>query len=200
MAILLLEPSKAPSRATPEAWKAAFAAALPQEDVRFWPVTGDPAEIEVLVVGQPKLNELPPLPNLKLTISLFAGVDGLMSNPHLPAAPLVRAEPVAGDTMMTEYALSLVLYHHRNIPLYRVNQANHKWEGLPVKRAANRTVGLLGYGALSKPMADTFKANGFKVIAWARTPKPDADIEVFAGTDGFAAFLARAKSRSACCR
>jgi glyoxylate/hydroxypyruvate reductase A len=187
MAILMMNPL----RATPELWKDALAKALPKEDIRFWPEVGNPADIEVLIVGLPKLKELPKLPNLKLTVSLLAGVDAMIEDPDLPNVALVKVEPPTGDRMMTEYALSLVLYHHRNIPLYRINQAKHTWEGLPHKRAEDRTVGLLGYGTLSKPMADKIKGNGFKVAAWARTPKPDADIEVFVGADGFGPFLAR---------
>jgi len=187
MAILIQNPM----RGTPEVWKETLAKVLPKEDVRFWPDAGKLEDIEVLIVGIPKLSELPKLPNLKLTISLLAGVDGMIKDSALPDVPLVKVEPPTGDRMMTEYALSLVLYHHRNIPLYRVNQAKHKWEGLPAKRAEDRTVGLLGYGTLSKPMADKIKANGFNVAAWARTPKPDADIEVFVGEEGFAPFLAR---------
>jgi len=187
MAILMMNPL----RGTPQVWKEALAKVLPKEEVRFWPDAGNPADIDVLIVGIPKLKELPKLPNLKLTISLLAGVDGMINDPDLPDVPLVKVEPPVGDRMMTEYALSLVLYHHRNIPLYRISQTKHKWEALPPKRAEDRTVGLLGYGTLSKPMADTIKANGFNVAAWARTPKPDADIEVFAGSEGFAPFLAR---------
>jgi glyoxylate/hydroxypyruvate reductase A len=187
MAILIQNPM----RGTPDAWKEAMAKAVPHEEVRFWPDAGRLEDIDVLVVGIPKLKELPKLPNLKLTISLLAGVDSMIKDPALPNVPLVKVEPPSGDRMMTEYALSLVLYHHRNIPLYRINQAKHKWEGLPAKRAEDRTVGILGYGTLSKPMADKIKANGFKVAAWARTPKPDADIDIFVGADGFAPFLAR---------
>lgn len=187
MAILIMNPM----RGTVDVWKEALAKVLPKEDVRFWPDAGKVEDIEVLIVGIPKLKELPKLPNLRLTISLLAGVDGMIRDPNLPDVPLVKVEPPGGDMMMTEYALSLVLYHHRNIPLYRINQMQHKWDGLPHKRASDRTVGLLGYGTLSKPMADKIKENGFKVAAWARTPKPDADIEIFVGAEGFAPFLAR---------
>ena len=189
MAILLMMPR--PMRGTPDVWKTALAQALPREEVRTWPDVGNPSDIEVLVYGNGKLADLPHLPNLQLTYSLLAGVDGVIGDPALPDVPLVKVEPQTGDIMMTEYALALVLYHHRNIPLYRQNQARHEWKEIPHKRAENRNVGLLGYGTLSKPMADKIKANGFNVAAWARNPKPDADIEVFAGPDRFAPFLAR---------
>ena len=188
MAILMMNPL----RGTPEVWTAALAKALPGEEVRFFPDVGNTADIDVFIVGIPtKLAELPPLPNLKMTVSLLAGVEGLLANPKLPKAPLVKVEPTGGDGMMTEYAVALVLYHHRNIPQYRLQQTRHEWKGLPPKRTADRTVGMLGYGTLGKPMAEKIKSEGFNVAAWARTPKPDAGIEIFVGERGFAPFLAR---------
>ena len=191
MAILMMNPM----RGTPEAWAQALAKALPGEEVRFFPDVGNPGDIEVFMVGIPsKLADLPKLPNLKLTISLLAGVDGLLANPHLPKAPVVKVEPPAGDTTMTEYCVTLVLYHHRMMPQYRRQQARHEWNPLPRTRAEERTVGFLGFGTLGKPMAERIKGLGFKVVAWARSPKPDSGgIEVFVGEAGFAPFLARAE-------
>jgi glyoxylate/hydroxypyruvate reductase len=190
MAILMMNPL----RGTPEAWTEALATALPGEDVRFFPNVGNPADIEVFIVGFPtKLAELPKLPNLKLNISLLAGVDGLIANPHMPKAPLVKVEPPSGDVTMNEYCLLLVLYHHRSLPQYRRFQAKHEWTPLPRKRAEERTVGFLGQGTLGKPMAEHIKRQGFHVIGWARTPKPGSSIETFAGEAGFAPFLAKSE-------
>lgn len=190
MAILIQNPL----RGTPEVWKEALAKTLPKEEVRLFPDVGNPAEIDILMLGLPtKLAELPKMPNLKLIISLLAGVDAMLTNPHLPNAPLVKAEPPVGDLMMTEYALTLVLYHHRQIPLYKLNQKAHEWKGLAQKRNTDRTVGVLGYGTLGKPMGEEIQRHGFDVAAWARSPKADAKYKVFHGTDGLQPFLARSE-------
>jgi len=44
---------------------------------------------------------------------------------------------------------------------------------------------------MSKPIVDVLLSLNFDVAAWARTPKPEAPIEVFAGPGNFDAFLAR---------
>jgi glyoxylate/hydroxypyruvate reductase A len=182
-----------PFRGSGEAWQAALIEAIDGLEVRIWPDIGAPEDIEFIMIGRIDLAELPQLPNLKLMVSLYAGVEGLLANPSLPDAPLVKAEPMTGDSSLTEYAITHVLRHHRNLPAYQAQQARHQWNGLPHKRAAERTVGFLGYGLLSKPMADLLTYMNFNVIAWTRTPKPDAPIEVFHGTGGFAPFLERSE-------
>ncbi len=182
-----------PFRGTNEGWQAALQDAVDGLEVRIWPEVGNADDIEYIMIGRIDLAELPQLPNLKLMVSLYAGVEGLLANPHLPDAPLVKAEPMTGDGSLTEYAITHVLRHHRNMPAYQAQQRRREWKGLPHKRAAERTVGFLGYGLLSKPMADLLTILNFKVIAWTRTPKPDAPIEVFHGADGFDDFLQRSE-------
>ena len=189
MTMLLLNPF----RGTNEGWQAALQEAVDGLEVRIWPDVGNPEDIEYILIGRIDLAELPELPNLKLMVSLYAGVEGLLANPNLPDAPLVKAEPMTGDSSLTEYAVTHVLRHHRNLPAYAALQARHEWKGLPHKRASERCVGFLGYGSLSKPMADLLTYMNFNVIAWARTPKPDAAIEVFHGPSGFDGFLAAAE-------
>ncbi len=178
-------------RGTNEDWATALKNALPEEEIRVFPDVGDPAEIDVMLFGRPALKELPPLPNLKLMMTLLAGVETVIANPALPDAPLAKVEPEGGDPQMTEYALLHVLRHHRQMHAYHVQQMRREWNPLPQPPVAERTVGFLGYGTLTKPMVELIKSIGFEVIAWARTAKPDADIDVFHGDDGLKQFLAK---------
>ena len=49
----------------------------------------------------------------------------------------------------------------------------------------------MGYGTMAKPPARILASLGLKVAAWTRTPKPDAEIEIFHGSDQMEAFLNR---------
>ena len=96
---LLLTP---PVQGTLETWRDGLLAEIPDLDIRLWPDVGDPADILYLLVGRFDLAELPELPNLRFVMPMFAGIDHLVSNPHMPDVPLVRTGPPEGDPAMTE--------------------------------------------------------------------------------------------------
>jgi len=178
-------------RGTDEQWVELLGQALPDDEVRSMDTLGDPAEIEFLVFGRPIFKDLPNLPNLKLMMTMLAGVDGLLGKTEVPGVPLTKTEPPGGDPLMTEYCLLQVLRHHRQMPAYQAQQREHNWSPLPQPKPHERTVGFFGYGTLAKPMTELIGSLGFHVIAWARTAKADAPIEVFHGAEGFRPFLTK---------
>ena len=87
-----------------EDWSKIFNYELPELEIREWPNIGNPEDIEYLVIGRPSLEELPLLPNLKLMLTMLAGVEGVYNNPACPKGiPLVKGEPSGGDPSLTEY-------------------------------------------------------------------------------------------------
>ncbi len=176
---------------TPADWRAAINAELPDLDVRFWPDVGDPADIEYLAFTRPAPDEWPEFPNLKAMLTRQAGVDGFIGHPGLPDVPLSKLEPEDGDPMMTEYVVMHVLRLHRNMPTYRKRQARREWREVSQKRPEDRTVGFLGYGVMARKPARILRDMGFDVAAWTRTPKPGAEIPVYAGAGRFDAILER---------
>lgn len=177
----------------PDVWRREFAAVMPDLDVRCWPDVGDPADIEAIAIIALPPGELAKFPNLRLILSLTAGTDALLSDPDLPDVPIVRAGDPAGDVMMNETALLHVLRHHRNMPEYLRQQASRTWKKLPLKRAQDRTVGVMGLGAIGLACADTIASIGFKVAGWVRSPRTIETIEAFAGRERLPAFLARSE-------
>ena len=177
----------------PEAWRRAFAAAMPDLEVRIWPDAGDPADIEAVAIVALPPGTLRAFPNLRLILSLTAGTDSLLRDPELPDVPIVRAGDPAGDAMMSETALLHVLRHHRNMPEYLRAQARREWKRLPVRRASERNVGVMGLGTIGLACAEAIASIGFKVAGWVRQPRAAGDIEIFAGRDRLAAFLARSE-------
>ena len=175
----------------PEAWRHAFSTAMPELDVRMWPDIGDPADIEAAAIVALPPGELAKLPNLRIILSLTAGIDKLLGDPSLPDVPIVRAGDPAGDAMMNETALLHVLRHHRNMPEYLRAQARREWKKLPIKPARERSVGVMGLGSIGLASAESLASIGFKVAGWVRQPRDAGDIEIFAGRDQLGAFLAR---------
>jgi glyoxylate/hydroxypyruvate reductase len=176
-----------------EVWRREFAAAMPELKVRCWPDVGDPSEIEVAAFGVPPRGALGTLKNLRLIVSLTAGTDALLRDPDLPDAPIVRAGNPDGDVMMNETTLLHVLRHHRNMPDYLSAQQRREWIKLPIKPARERTVGVMGLGAIGMGCAQMAASVGFQVAGWVRQPRPNGDIAIFSGRDQLDAFLARSE-------
>ncbi len=188
MALLLT-----PRFGSPEVWRREFSAVMPKLDVRMWPDIGDPADIEAAALVSMPAGELAKLPNLRIILSLTAGIEKLLDDPGLPDVPIVRAGDPAGDAMMNETALLHVLRHHRNMPEYVRAQARREWKKLPIKPARERSVGVMGLGSIGLACAESLVSIGFNVAGWVRQPRDAGNIEVFAGADQFAAFLARSE-------
>jgi glyoxylate/hydroxypyruvate reductase len=110
-------------KSTPTAmarWRPHLAAALPGREIRVWPETGDKAAIDHALVWHPEPGLLASLPNLKLIVSLGAGVDHILRDRELPSGvPILRlVDPYMTDAM-SEYVVFQVLRLHRQDIDYR---------------------------------------------------------------------------------
>jgi glyoxylate/hydroxypyruvate reductase A len=189
MALLL-----SPQPGLADVWRRAFAAAMPELELRIWPEVGNPAEIEVAAVGgTPGGGALAKLPNLRLILSLTAGTDTLLGDPDLPAVPFARTADPDGDAMMNETVLLHVLRHHRYMPDYLRAQARCEWIRMPLKPARERSVGVMGLGMVGLGAAKALAAIGFQVAGWVRQARPRGEIEIFSGREQLNAFLARSE-------
>jgi glyoxylate/hydroxypyruvate reductase A len=175
----------------PDEWRTLIAAEIPDLDVRFWPDVGDPGGIEVAAVAGLPRGTLKTFPNLRLIISLTAGVDGILDDPELPNIPVVRAADADGDAMINEFALLHVLRHHRDMPAFAAAQQAGEWLALKPIPASQRKIGVMGLGAIGLSVAQTLLRNRFDVAGWVRSPRAVDGLTVFAGREQLPAFLAR---------
>jgi glyoxylate/hydroxypyruvate reductase A len=166
---------------------------MPELDVRIWPELGNATDIDVATFGSPPAGAMRKLPNLRLIVSLTAGIDALLRDPDLPSVPIVRAGDPAGDAMMNETTLLHVLRHHRHMPDYLHAQQRCAWIKMPIKPAAERKVGVMGLGAIGRAAAGVLTSAGFQVAGWVRQSRPSDEIEIFSGRDQLNAFLARSE-------
>jgi glyoxylate/hydroxypyruvate reductase A len=178
---------------TAEEWRKLIAADMPDLDVRVWPDIGNPADIEVAAVAGLPRGTLKTLPNLRLVVSLTAGVDMLIGDPDLPDVPLVRAAEENGDAMIDEFALLHVLRHHRDLPELALAQQRSEWLRKKPKPASQRPVGVMGLGAIGLSVARTLARHGFDVAGWVRSPRREDGIAIFHGPEQLPAFLARSE-------
>ena len=173
-------------------WLKALAAAMPGERlVEFAALANkERRAVRVAVVADPDPDELARLPALEWVHSTWAGVERLVN--ALPDhVGLVRmTDPRLADTM-AEAVLTAVLWLHRDGPRYARQQRCGIWEEAPFRRAEDRTVGILGLGALGRRSAERVRDAGFATLGWSRAPKMIPGVTSFAGGDGLVDMLGR---------
>jgi len=189
MAILFKSTPAAEAR-----WRPYLAAAWPARDIRYWPEIGDRAAIDYALVWHPEAGMLASLPNLKLVVSLGAGVDHVLRDPELPpGVPILRLVDPYMTQAMSEYVTFQVLRLHRQDFAYRAQQAAAQWIEHAQKNAAERTVGILGFGQLGQDAAAKLGTIGFDVAGWSRSAKNLPGVVTYAGAAGLDALLARSE-------
>jgi glyoxylate/hydroxypyruvate reductase A len=185
MAILFRSTEAATAR-----WRPLLADLLPGHEIRFWPDIGDVSAIDYALVWHPPPGLLAALPNLKLIFGLGAGIDHLLRDPELPRhVPIVRlVDPYMTDAM-SEYVAWSVLRLHRQDLDYLAQQRAARWQERDQKNAAERPVGILGFGKLGEDAARKLRALGFPVAGWSRSRKDVPGFQLYSGAEGLAALL-----------
>jgi glyoxylate/hydroxypyruvate reductase len=178
---------------TMQDWKAALLAVDPSLEIRLFPDAGDPAEIKAAVVWTAHdMMELRRYPNLKLIVSMGAGVDHLLRAPGPPPGiPVARLKDVLLTSAMAEWVLLNVLRFHRQDPEYRALQQRKEWLELSAPSTSERRIGILGIGELGSASARVLTALGFPVMGWSRSAKTLPGVQTFHGTDGLMAMAAK---------
>jgi glyoxylate/hydroxypyruvate reductase A len=176
---------------TMQDWREALLACDPTLDIRLFPEAGDPADIEAAVCWtQHDMAELRRYPNLKLLVSMGAGVDHLLRQPGPPpGVPVARLKDERLTQGMTEWVLLNVLRFHRQDLEYRAQQAARVWDELPAPETAQRRIGILGLGELGGASARALLGLGFPVMGWTRSPREVEGVRCFHGEAGLREML-----------
>ena len=157
---------------------------IPDIDVHIWPEVENPEKIEAIITWKPPLGIMSKFPNLKVIISLGAGVEDILRDPNLPQnVPIVRIVEPCVTSRMSEYILLAVLRFHRQSFTYQRLQKAQHWKPLPISKTSSCHIGILGLGVLGTDAAEKLKTLGFPIRGWSRTPKNIEGIECFYGRD-----------------
>ncbi len=171
-------------------WKQALQSAMPELEVRIWPQSGDPGDIDYALVWVPIGDVLRTLPNLKVVFSLGAGVDHLLQQEGLRRdVPIVRMVDPALTQGMSEYLLFHVLRYHRRMSEYAAQQREIRWQQLPQVVPQQRRIGIMGLGIMGADVAGKLAALDFDVAGWSRSPKSLPGVRFFHGEDQLYTFL-----------
>jgi phosphoglycerate dehydrogenase-like enzyme len=114
---------------------------------------------------------------LKWVHSLGTGTDGITDSPHLGKDVIVTATRGIHGVPMSEMAFLMMLAFNRDLRRIERQRAEQKWERYPGTLLDQKTVGILGLGAIAEDMAPRFKAFGMRVIGISRTNRPIAGVD-----------------------
>ena len=149
---------------------------------------GNPDEIDVAMVWKLPHGELRKFPNLKLVISMAAGVDHVLSDPYYPKdIPLVR---VTDPHMARSMAHWFIITSSNSTKTAYYNSLRLKRFGHQIKPLILTLLcGIMGLGYLGVHLATMLLNIGLRVQGWSRTSKKLEGIRSFTGDDGLAEML-----------
>lgn len=79
-----------------------------------------------------------------------------------------------GDTTVAEHAMGLVFAAARHIATMHALVRDGGWRPMQGMELRGKTLGIVGLGGIGREMARIASGIGLKVVAWNRSPRPDA--------------------------
>ena len=176
-----------------EPWLRDLHRLLPGAKLFAWPHAGDGNDTaaDYAIVWSPPDTFYASQPRLKAIFNLGAGVDGLMRAQALPPnVPVIRLEDAGMAPLMAEYVVQAAVRFAREIDAMEADGRAGKWAPRKPTDRADFPVGVMGAGALGRPVAAALAAQGFAVSVWSRSPKRLDGLACYAGAEQLDAFLA----------
>ncbi len=133
------------------------------------------------------VTDLAPYTNAKAVLSLWAGVEQIVTNPTL-TQPLCRMVDHGLTEGMVEWVTGHALRHHLGMDAHILGQDGIWREGAP-PLARDRKVAVLGLGALGTACARQLASLNFDVHGWARSLKSVEGVSCHSGEAGLRAAL-----------
>ena len=154
----------------------------------------DPAGVDYIIYAPQKDREtdFSRYPKCRAVLSLWAGVEHIVSNPTL-TQPLARMADASLREGMVEWVMGHVLRYHLGMDAHITGQDGHWRDATVAPLARQRKVGILGLGALGTACATALAALNFQVSGWARKPRQIDAIDCLSGADGLLKLLQHAE-------
>lgn len=153
----------------------------------------DPATVDYIVFAPGgEVHDFSPYVNCKAVLNLWAGVERIVGNRTL-TQPLARMVDPAMTESMVEWVVGHTLRHHLGMDLHILHQDGIWRNDIKPPIARERTVAVLGLGALGQEAGEALARLNFAVLGWSRSPKSIAGIECHSGEAGLDTVLSRAE-------
>ncbi|MBZ4022304.1 glyoxylate/hydroxypyruvate reductase A [Rhodobacter sp. TJ_12] len=178
------------------AYEPALNAALEQAGIAAKLVLppADPASIDYIIYSpRGPVQDFAAYTRTKAVLNLWAGVERVVGNPTL-TQPLCRMVDEGLERGMVEWVTGHVLRAHLDIDFFLTHQ-DGVWRqtGHVPPLARDRSVVILGIGALGGACATTLAGLGFNVTGWSRTQKTLPGVTCLSGATGLRDALSKAE-------
>lgn len=189
----LIEISLAPAQIAP--WTAALQDAIRGMDVAIAPPGTPPAQIDYLVYNiDSGLADFAPYTRLRAILNSWAGVEAVVANLTWPAhVPFCRMVEPGLTLGMTDYLVAHTLRYHVDVDRAIRQSIDGAWQKWLPPLARERTVGILGLGALGQAAAAALSGLGFALVGWARSQREVPGVRCFAGPAGLETVLSQSE-------
>ena len=143
-----------------------------------------PATVDYIVYApNGPVADFSPFTRAKAVLSLWAGVEKVVTNPTL-TQPLVRMVDDGLTRGMVEWVVGHTLRHHLGMDTHIIGQDGVWRNDIYPPLAAERPVTVLGLGALGAACGTALAGLGFRVTGWSRAPKAVPGLRCLHGPDG----------------
>ncbi|KIN75079.1 putative 2-hydroxyacid dehydrogenase YcdW [Sulfitobacter noctilucae] len=155
-------------------------------------LTLPPEEVDYIVYApNSDLQDFRPYTRAKAVLNLWAGVEAVTGNETL-TIPLARMVDPGLTRGMVEWVTGHVMRYHLGIDI-DIERRDAEWEPRTPPLASERSVVILGLGALGAACAEMLTSIGFNVTGWSRSPKTVEGVTCLHGDDGLKEALSRAE-------
>jgi D-3-phosphoglycerate dehydrogenase len=115
--------------------------------------------------------------NLKHIVFLGTGAASYMSVPEIEALGIkVHTIKGYGDTAVAEQTVALMMACCRDLARMDRTIRAGAWRPLEGVQVLGKTIGIIGLGGIGAEVARIAAGMGMKVIAWNRSPRPEAGV------------------------
>ena len=118
------------------------------------------------------------LPDCRLLARVGAGYDAIDVEAARRRGVMVTYVPDFCTEELSDHVMACILGFTRQLPSILSRAREHRWLSIdevpPPRRLRGRTLGILGFGRSGQRTAEKARAFGMDVLAWTRTPRPEA--------------------------
>ena len=152
-------------------WNDSFKNLFPKIPLLIGNKTKNPEDVTLAMVWKQKHGLLSKFKNLKLIVSMGAGVDNVISDKTIPSEiPICRIVDKQMAFSMSNYIIMAVLNYHRNWYDFDNAQQKKHWAQFEIdERDIN--IGILGTGHLGMDVAKKLYSLGFNVFGYSKNKK-----------------------------